>query len=85
MKNARRTCSQSERMQIRTTTIHKILDAPEYLGQTVNCKTYSKSYKPVNLFPIQIISSSYYIVIASLYLFLGISYADFRYCGLDTA
>lgn len=28
-----------------TTTVHKILDAPEYLGQTVNFKTYSKSYK----------------------------------------
>jgi DNA invertase Pin-like site-specific DNA recombinase len=28
-----------------TTTVHKILDAPEYLGTTVNFKTYSKSYK----------------------------------------
>ena len=28
-----------------TTTVHKILDAPEYLGQTVNFKTWSKSYK----------------------------------------
>jgi hypothetical protein len=28
-----------------TTTVHKILDAPEYLGITVNFKTYSKSYK----------------------------------------
>ena len=28
-----------------TTTVHKILDAPEYLGNTVNFKTYSKSYK----------------------------------------
>jgi len=28
-----------------TTTVHKILDAPEYLGHTVNFKTYSKSYK----------------------------------------
>ncbi|GHV45166.1 recombinase [Clostridia bacterium] len=28
-----------------TTTIHKILDAPEYIGQTVNFKTWSKSYK----------------------------------------
>jgi hypothetical protein len=28
-----------------TTTIHKILDAPEYLGITINFKTYSKSYK----------------------------------------
>lgn len=28
-----------------TTTIHKILDAPEYLGHTVNFKTYTKSYK----------------------------------------
>jgi len=27
------------------TTVHKILDAPEYLGQTVNFKTWSKSYK----------------------------------------
>ena len=27
------------------TTIHKILDAPEYLGKTINFKTYSKSYK----------------------------------------
>jgi DNA invertase Pin-like site-specific DNA recombinase len=27
------------------TTIHKILDAPEYLGMTINFKTYSKSYK----------------------------------------
>jgi len=27
------------------TTIHKILDAPEYLGMTVNFKTWSKSYK----------------------------------------
>ncbi len=28
-----------------TTTIHKILDAQEYLGHTVNFKTWSKSYK----------------------------------------
>jgi hypothetical protein len=28
-----------------TTTVHKILDAPEYLGRTTNFKTYSKSYK----------------------------------------
>ena len=28
-----------------TTTIHKILDAPEYLGHTVNFKTVSNSYK----------------------------------------
>ena len=28
-----------------TTTIHKILDTREYLGHTVNFKTYSKSYK----------------------------------------
>lgn len=28
-----------------TTTIHKILDAPEYLGETINFKTWSKSYK----------------------------------------
>ena len=28
-----------------TTTVHKILDAPEYLGQTINFKTWSKSYK----------------------------------------
>ena len=28
-----------------TTTIHKILDAPEYLGMTINFKTWSKSYK----------------------------------------
>ncbi|MDR0862297.1 MAG: DUF4368 domain-containing protein, partial [Oscillospiraceae bacterium] len=28
-----------------TTTVHKILDAPEYLGITINFKTYSKSYK----------------------------------------
>jgi len=28
-----------------TTTIHKILDAPEYIGQTINFKTWSKSYK----------------------------------------
>ena len=28
-----------------TTTVHKILDAPEYLGTTVNFKTYTKSYK----------------------------------------
>jgi DNA invertase Pin-like site-specific DNA recombinase len=28
-----------------TTTIHKILDAPEYLGHTINFKTFSKSYK----------------------------------------
>ena len=28
-----------------TTTIHKTLDAPEYLGTTINFKTYSKSYK----------------------------------------
>jgi DNA invertase Pin-like site-specific DNA recombinase len=28
-----------------TTTIHKILDAPEYLGITVNFKTWSKNYK----------------------------------------
>ena len=28
-----------------TTTIHKILDAPEYLGTTINFKTWSKSYK----------------------------------------
>jgi len=27
------------------TTVHKILDAPEYLGQTINFKTWSKSYK----------------------------------------
>ena len=27
------------------TTIHKILDAPEYLGITINFKTWSKSYK----------------------------------------
>jgi hypothetical protein len=27
------------------TTIHKILDAPEYLGMTINFKTWSKSYK----------------------------------------
>lgn len=27
------------------TTIHKILDAPEYLGKTINFKTWSKSYK----------------------------------------
>ena len=27
------------------TTVHKILDAPEYLGHTVNFKTWSKSYK----------------------------------------
>ena len=27
------------------TVIHKILDAPEYLGMTVNFKTWSKSYK----------------------------------------
>jgi hypothetical protein len=28
-----------------TSTVNKILDAPEYLGQTVNFKTWSKSYK----------------------------------------
>ena len=28
-----------------TTTVHKILDAPEYLGQTINFKTWTKSYK----------------------------------------
>jgi hypothetical protein len=28
-----------------TTTVHKILDAPEYLGQTINFKTFTKSYK----------------------------------------
>lgn len=28
-----------------TTTVHKILDAPEYLGNTVNFKTFTKSYK----------------------------------------
>lgn len=28
-----------------TTTVHKILDAPEYLGETINFKTWSKSYK----------------------------------------
>ena len=28
-----------------TTTVHKILDAPEYLGLTINFKTWSKSYK----------------------------------------
>jgi len=28
-----------------TTTVHKILDAPEYLGITTNFKTFSKSYK----------------------------------------
>jgi hypothetical protein len=28
-----------------TTTVHKILDAPEYLGITINFKTYSKSFK----------------------------------------
>jgi len=28
-----------------TTTVHKILDAPEYLGRTVNFKTWTKSYK----------------------------------------
>lgn len=28
-----------------TTTVHKILDAPEYLGHTVNFKTFTKSYK----------------------------------------
>jgi hypothetical protein len=28
-----------------TTTVHKILDVPEYLGITINFKTYSKSYK----------------------------------------
>ncbi|MCD7947888.1 MAG: recombinase family protein [Oscillospiraceae bacterium] len=28
-----------------TTTVHKILDAPEYIGSTVNFKTYSKSHK----------------------------------------
>jgi hypothetical protein len=27
------------------TTIHKILDAPEYLGMTINFKTWTKSYK----------------------------------------
>ena len=27
------------------TAVHKILDAPEYLGHTVNFKTWSKSYK----------------------------------------
>ncbi len=27
------------------TTVHKILDAPEYLGITINFKTWSKSYK----------------------------------------
>jgi len=26
-------------------TVHKILDAPEYLGQTINFKTWTKSYK----------------------------------------
>ncbi|MCL2774937.1 MAG: recombinase family protein [Oscillospiraceae bacterium] len=26
-------------------TIHKLLDAPEYIGRTTNFKTYSKSYK----------------------------------------
>ena len=28
-----------------TTTVHKILDAPEYMGETINSKTWSKSYK----------------------------------------
>jgi len=28
-----------------TTTVHKILDAPEYIGMTVNFKTFTKSYK----------------------------------------
>ena len=28
-----------------TTTVHKILDAPEYLGKTINFKTWTKSYK----------------------------------------
>ncbi len=28
-----------------TTTVHKILDAPEYLGETINFKTWTKSYK----------------------------------------
>ncbi|MDR2932786.1 MAG: recombinase family protein [Oscillospiraceae bacterium] len=28
-----------------TTTVHKILDAPEYLGHTVNFKTFTRSYK----------------------------------------
>ncbi|WP_100487280.1 recombinase family protein [Sporolactobacillus pectinivorans] len=28
-----------------TTTVHKILDAPEYLGETIDFKTWSKSYK----------------------------------------
>ena len=28
-----------------TTTVHKILDAPEYLGITINFKTFTKSYK----------------------------------------
>ena len=28
-----------------TTTVHKILDAPEYIGDTVNFKTWTKSYK----------------------------------------
>lgn len=28
-----------------TITVHKILDAPEYLGHTANFKTWSKSYK----------------------------------------
>ena len=28
-----------------TTTVHKILDAPEYLGLNINFKTWSKSYK----------------------------------------
>ena len=28
-----------------TTTVHKILDAPEHLGETINFKTWSKSYK----------------------------------------
>ncbi len=28
-----------------TTTVHKILDAPEYTGKTVNFKTWTKSYK----------------------------------------
>ena len=28
-----------------TTTVHKILDSPEYLGHTVNFKTFTKSYK----------------------------------------
>ena len=34
-----------------TTTVHKILDAPEYLGQTVNFKTFTKSYKDKKIRP----------------------------------